>query len=569
MHVRRVSAAWLLSACAAWVSAAGAETISGVVAVAPGGAPLAGATIQVAFAGSEAPVFSATSQANGSYVVNLPPVGGLPSNNFRLRAFAPDHFNLVHPSSYCVGPCAFALGTTVTVPVGTNVANIDFAMRVLPLATIQGTVTDAQTGGLLSGVSVRATQYVDADNNQVERSTTTAGNGTFSLAVVAGVPLRIGAFPTDGRIIEIFPEASCFPNFSCVFASTQLGNVLTLTTGQVLAGTNFTLSFPGSASGTVASTTTPGPIEGAVLEFVASDGYRGRIETAANGNYTIELPPGTYRASIAHAKSHFREQWDNLPCTFGCAPANGTPIVVNASANTPGIDFALQLGGSISGVVSPPDSTFDFASVMVFDAAGVLVDNLLEAGGSSTTSAFRTRVGLPTGSYFLRTIGNGGARAYVHQVFAGLPCDLDCNPSPIGTAVAVTSGVDTGGTSFSLGYGCQIRPTIREDVTNRALPNARVQVFNASGTLVRDSLVAPASAGFNVDPLRAVAAGQYFVKVLSAQHVDELFDGIACETGCNVTTGTPLTCTGFADTTTLSPAVSLQPIDAVFASGFE
>jgi hypothetical protein len=331
----------------------------------------------------------------------------------------------------------------------------------------------------------------------------------------------------------------------------------------VRTGTDFALSFPGSASGTVFSVTNAAPIAGAVVEFVSTGGDSLRAMTQANGDYSIQMPPGIWSATIEHASSHLRLQWANLPCTFGCPAATGTPIAIAASANTANIDFALTLGGSISGFTGIGTSTTDFPGVLVFAADGTLVEDT----GVATASAYRTRVGLPSGEYFVRSFGCATAATglCVHRIFAFVPCELDCNPLT-GDPVGVVAGADTASINLSIHLGCRIRAQVREYATHRELPLARIQVFDSSGALVRDSQVDPETSGYNIDPLRAVNLGQYFVKVSSPAHVDELYDNIACEDGCAVTAGTPVVCNGSFD---LNLSISLAPIDEVFASGFE
>src|SRR5262249_28332269 len=137
----------------------------------------------------------------------------------------------------------------------------------------------------------------------------------------------------------------------------------------------------------------------------------GNVSTDASGNYTSQgLPPGNYYARTATGTTFLNNQtvgwidqlWNGTACVPAClAPTAGTPIAVTSGATTSGINFALTVAGSVSGIVVDAGAlTTGVASVAVqiFTAAGALA----KTTATNNVGGF-TVGGLPAGTYYART----------------------------------------------------------------------------------------------------------------------------------------------------------------------
>ncbi len=195
----------------------------------------------------------------------------------------------------------------------------------------------------------------------------------------------------------------------------------------------------GAISGTVTDAATGAPIPSIEIYARADDGYIGRRGTTdPAGKYTIAgLETGTYRVRVNSFSDYLPEVYDDLPCPRGaCDPAIGHGVEVSLGSVTPGIDFALDLGGTIAGSVAGAvaGEPIPAAWIMVYDAAGRL------AGFDTTDVAGRFEVSsLAAGSYFARVESS----LYRDELYDDLPCpDWDCD-STAGTPIEVALGATT------------------------------------------------------------------------------------------------------------------------------
>ena len=127
------------------------------------------------------------------------------------------------------------------------------------------------------------------------------------------------------------------------------------------------------------------------------------------------------------------------------------PVDVSVGLETSGIDFALELGGSISGEVTrdSDDQAVSGIQVLVWDySTGTGFGSY-----QTLTDGTYTITGLPAGDYRLMVIASG-------TEYAGEYYD-NVTDSNTATQVPVTAGSDTGGIDFSLGLGGSISGIVR------------------------------------------------------------------------------------------------------------
>jgi hypothetical protein len=104
----------------------------------------------------------------------------------------------------------------------------------------------------------------------------------------------------------------------------------------------------------------------------------GSTTTAADGSYVLtSLDAGTYHVRVLPPSTYAAEVYDDLRCGvfLTCPVASGTDVTVSLATTTPGIDFALDPLGRLSGTITAADSGEPLQGyVQVFEAqSGQLV----------------------------------------------------------------------------------------------------------------------------------------------------------------------------------------------------
>jgi len=192
-----------------------------------------------------------------------------------------------------------------------------------------------------------------------------------------------------------------------------------------------------------------------------------------SGSFFINgLANGTYFMLVTNGSGLVDQLWQNLPCPGGsCDVTSGTPIeLVGAEAqqqfslesgtagksklmaggSAPRLSFALARGTLLSGSVrSENGAAVKFAKVYFFNAAGLYAGEAVTdgLGQFTSTSSF------PDGTYFAATSapGRGGVgNGLIDQLFDGVNCTGECDPSvQAGTPIQVP-GLLTGSVNFAL-----------------------------------------------------------------------------------------------------------------------
>jgi hypothetical protein len=166
--------------------------------------------------------------------------------------------------------------------------------------------------------------------------------------------------------------------------------------------------------------------------------------TDPSGNYISRggLPAGNYFVRTANNQGLIDELFNGMECA-GCDVTTGTPVAVTLGATTNGIDFALAVGGRISGAVTNAATMNPLRStpVQIYNAKGGFVTT----GFADCAGNYISLAGLPTGTYYARTANTQG---FGDMLYNNLPC-VSCDPIT-GTAVAVTTGLTTPSINFAL-----------------------------------------------------------------------------------------------------------------------
>ncbi len=312
-----------------------------------------------------------------------------------------------------------------------------------------------------------------------------------------------------------------------------------LVAATLLTGVATQAFAAGSISGNVSTNASPPvPLANTGVHFYDlygnTEGPTAIATTDALGNYTVNLPAGSYAVLTQDTHGYINKVWDNIPCSAVCDIFDDvtmtfilTPVTVTNSAVT-GINFLLDPGGRITGKVTQADGTTPIAGVLVHfaDANGQVA---FTSAVTDVSGNYISDGGTADGFVYAFTTNTQG---YQDEIYNNVHC-LNCNVTS-GTAIAVTQAGGATGIDFALDLGGRITGTVTA-VGGAPLPNVEVNILNSTGnrvdTTVTDALGNYSTSGF--------IAGNYYASTRNTQGlVDELYDNIPCANGnCQLNNG--------------------------------
>ena len=275
------------------------------------------------------------------------------------------------------------------------------------------------------------------------------GYTNASGAYISGSGLPAGTYYAAtwnyyGYVDELYDDIPCL-GWCDETSGTSIPVVLGATTTEV----DFALSPGGRISGTVRDAVTELPLQNvSVRIYDSSENWVSSGYTDAAGNYLSDqgLLAGSYYAETSNQLGYINELFDDVRCVGPCDRASGTLIPVSEAVTTTEVDFWLDLGGRISGIVTDAVTGLPLEDIEVdiYDSSSSYVGyDFTDASGF-----YISRAGLPAGTYFAATWNYYG---YVDELFHNIPCPGgNCNPA-IGTPIPVTVGVTTENVDFELG----------------------------------------------------------------------------------------------------------------------
>jgi hypothetical protein len=522
--------------------------IGGTVTDASTGLPLASIQVRI-YNSSGIYLMSRYTNSSGAYTIPSLPAAPYYARTSNSVGYVDEQYdNFPCPG----GTCTATSGSSIGVTTGSTTAGIDFALG--RGGRISGTVTDASTG--LPLANVRVAINTSSGTYVTYGYTNSSGVYTSYTGLVAGT-YYARTSNAAGYLDELYDGISC-PGGGCLVAG---GSLISVAAGSTTTGIDFGLAPGGRISGTVTDAASGLPLADVDVDVYTSDGsYVTYGYTDTSGVYTTAsgLPSGTYRARTwTGASGYVDEAYNAVSCPGGsCSATSGALINVTAPSTRPGINFALERGGQISGVVTDAVTGRPLASVSlatvgvrIYDSSGGWLGNASTNGSGRYTSP-----GLPPGVYHVRT---SNAQGYVDELHDDLPCAGGLCTVTSGTPVTVAAGATTGGINFGLAPGGRITGTLTDAATASPLVGAQVRVYDSSG---RNLASATTTAAGAYTTSIGLPSGTYFARTNAPGYVDELYDNLPCPGGsCTPTSGAAIGVTAGSTTGAVDFALVQAP----------
>jgi hypothetical protein len=484
------------------------------------GEALAGYSVRVVEAGGNYAGDDYT-DAGGRYAV-----GGLsPGVHFAYTEGESEHRGEVYDDIPClpVWPyCEPLDGTPIAVSAEETVPDIDFDLQ--RLGSIVGTLVEARGGAPIPFATL---SLHDATGEWVGWADTDE-TGHYVVGGLEGGTYFATTNVYNGYRNEVYDDVPCSGQGSGT-CDPLTGTPIAVTVGERTAGIDFALDRLGAIAGRVVdeASTTGIPFLRIQVWDAAGD-YAGQPQSNSQGFYLAEdLAAGSYFATTSSESGYLDELYDDLPCAGppepACDPTSGMPIAVSLGELTEGIDFALTLGGGVTGALTDAvtGEPIESGYAVLWTASGLFI------GDEPTNSAGVYRFdGLPGGTYFAssQTFGD-----YLEELYDDLPCPggpPGCDPTA-GTPVAVSVGITTSGVDFDLVLRGGLSGIVTSSSSGAPLPGVAIDVWNDSGGFVATGATNAAGV-YQVD----LSSGTFFVST-DAGHgrLDEVYDNVPCPAG--------------------------------------
>ncbi len=287
----------------------------------------------------------------------------------------------------------------------------------------------------------------------------------------------------------------------------------------------------GAISGTVRFADNGLPIAGAsVRVFLTAGFWIGDVTTDAGGNYSASgLSMGQFLA-IASGDGYVAQLFDGTSClgnslTGSCASVFGTPIPVAPGSPAEGVDFDLELEGTISGFVRGESGEGLACSVEAYAEDGRLAERASTDG---------------LGNYFLHGLLAGAYRVstdcadFVDEVWPDTTCLGECNPAQ-GRDVSVELGRVTPNIDFVLDPGGSVTGRVTWP-SGEPFFQARIFAYHGFGSTF-ESARTDADGRYE---MRGFATGSYELLLTDSGVLSMFYDGVLCSGACVAGSGDPV-----------------------------
>jgi len=265
---------------------------------------------------------------------------GLPTGDYRVRACS-SCVGMNYIDEYYDGTYLQDEATPVHVDAPGDTSPIDFTLEVG--GSISGNVSDGTDP--VEGARVEVFDYESISGWWV---------GYGGVQTGADGSYKIGGLPTGTYGVRVIADGYATEWYDNTYYRDN-AIPISVTAPDETSGINFSLEEGGSISGNVSDGTTDiANLWVHVFDYSTNQWLTGS-NTDSEGNYVLSgLPTGDYRVSTCSScvgMNYIDEYYDG---TY--LQDEATPVHVEAPDDTSGIDFSLELGGTISGIVTDAES---------------------------------------------------------------------------------------------------------------------------------------------------------------------------------------------------------------------
>jgi len=308
-------------------------------------------------------------------------------------------------------------------------------------------------------------------------------------------------------------------------------------TGQVTV--NLALLLPAVIAGRVTDLSTGLPLAGKTLRAHATGtGYR-YADSGSDGNYAFTgLAPGSYGVCLMDDRDAYMNQcWDHVIANSLTNPSNYLPVSVVAGEVRQGINFDLQAGAHISGVIlnrrsGLPPANSPYLQILLRTTATdfIQIPVQLDSNGRYLID------GLAPGSY--QAISQSNAPYYTSQLFAGIDCLGSNCDFPNGSNIVIDADLNShDDIDFSMIPGGRLQGRVLDRNTLAPIADATVELWVREpfiGTPFRKGTTQTDTQGYYA--LDHVETAQHLVVVRSPTHIAQRYPDIPCFIDCTSNT---------------------------------
>lgn len=395
--------------------------------------------------------------------------------------------------------CSGASGITITA--GQKSGPYTFALA--QGGKISGTVKNAgQTA--LSYINVAAYSGSPCGQTTQVAYASTDQNGEYSLIVPEGTSYYIRANDYNAKAYMQSWWDGATGTSSCVAATT-----VSATISQPVANVNFTMQTGGSIAGTVTNATGTG-LSGVVVQaYDAAGYYLNQATTGSDGAYVLSGIPAGYALvfadGTANSNNYVRKWWDGG--SGDISRYRGKGVLGDGSTTKTGVNFSLEAGGTLSGVITGPSgAALSGASIRVYATTPIGNYSSMTSTTTNSSGAF-TLKGMPAQVFvqaYPATSGVNAVSTWWTGSAGGSVNNGDARPvavSPGATVSDFNLQVAAGGTISGVVNDASGNPLSGKSVT--------VMILNDCGAVSVGSTSTASDGAFSVI---GVPAGEAYVR---------------------------------------------------------
>ncbi|TDR20660.1 MSCRAMM family protein [Marinicella litoralis] len=432
------------------------------------------------------------------------------------------------------------------------------------------TVGASISGTVLSGATPVEGNYVSLRNTPGQQylgNAYTDASGNYSFK---GIPdddyYLLLQSPDDIYIDAMWSSTGTVQCYDC---NPDVDSTISLAPAEIRSGVDFNLTIGATLTGQLTDQDTLAGVETLSVQLYDTaelpSYWYFYTQFDGSGNYTVSgIPTGSYKAYLEpqydSGNVYIPEVYNNIQCnactTLVYNGAGDTLNLVNG-ATMPNIDFALEVGASISGFIVDNNNIFlpltQYGRIMLFnDSNRFLASEIVYGTDFDPAATGEYKVGgLIPGMYFVQG-GDVGRQFYQRELFENIACPWSgCDRGGGGDPVVLGDGEQRLGVNFLLNYGGKITGTVTDALTGLPADDTYseyVQFYDSNGAVAGGGVIEEDGSYISARALPpgdySVRTGSMFNGVFISPYVMEKYDpagnidcpGVSCDlTAGNVT----------------------------------